>query len=790
MNQVKSYLFFFIISICAPAMINGMIVQSDVTDHNGLSEEKMVSNPKRYLHTDQPYYLAGESIYFRQHIANGPNESSFDDNLTYVELLNDKNEVIVQGKVKPVIGKGTFASIEIPNTLSTGKYRLVVYTNWMKNYGNSDHFSERRFIIYGISEEHKLAHEQDILDSISFYPEGGRLVNGLTSKVAIKVFSQTGRGLETAGKIVDGENKEIATFNTNHVGVGTFILRPESGKNYRALINHLSDTLSFDLPKTHNQGVVIQVSNTDDNRIKVIGQFRDQPLNNSLSLVLKGAQGIVYYSAEITPKKEGFYLVIPKENLPSGLIEVVLFDGNNVELCKRWIFKSKTKSQDLAIESHPIVVGTREKVKIGISAEVDATLSVSVSSRIPKSPTSSIYSQLVLSPVSKNIGWVLNSYPNLDNPQSLSKLDNILLTFDLNEKGVSQSGSAGSNTMQHVVESNLIIKGTVYSVDMKPFINQKVAISMPGELASYECRTDSFGRLKCPVFDYYGQSIVHAQSLESQESLIFQSKEGFWEYERKEGSGRQDFFAENDIQQVTRELDNCKINGAFEIDYGKVQFEETNPLTHIRNNNYSSLYDYETKLSDFISFPSMHDVFREIVNGVSVPIKGVDLRVFSKEQEKNFERPPVYFVDGIPTFDSKYVLNLNPSTIDVIGLISSEQSIKQFGYLGRNGIVAINSKSDKSFPELPEQKEFVKYLGYLPKTEYTPPTYFSKKPQNSRIPDLRSLLFWDPALNVNTTGKLEIEFYTSDEVGEYKVLVQGVAKDGSIISELSTFEVR
>jgi penicillin V acylase-like amidase (Ntn superfamily) len=48
----------------------------------------------------------------------------------------------------------------------------------------------------------------------------------------------------------------------------------------------------------------------------------------------------------------------------------------------------------------------------------------------------------------------------------------------------------------------------------------------------------------------------------------------------------------------------------------------------------------------------------------------------------------------------------------------------------------------------------------------------------SRLPDFRNQLFWAPELKTNGQGKAQLHFYTSDQKGDYIVVVQGLNAEG------------
>ncbi len=87
-----------------------------------------------YSHTDRSEYIAGETAWFSLCVIDRqtgrPSKLS---NVVYVELLNSGNRPVVQKKIllRNSYGTGEF---KIPDTLSTGSYRMRAYTSWMKNF--------------------------------------------------------------------------------------------------------------------------------------------------------------------------------------------------------------------------------------------------------------------------------------------------------------------------------------------------------------------------------------------------------------------------------------------------------------------------------------------------------------------------------------------------------------------------------------------------------------------------------------------------------------------------------
>jgi len=106
------------------------------------------TNPqeKVYLHTDKPYYVVGDTIWFKAYVTIGAMHNlSAKSGALYVELVNEKDSVAELLKLPVTAGmaKGCFSLSEL---LREGNYRLRAYTQWMRNTG-PEYFYDRVFVV-------------------------------------------------------------------------------------------------------------------------------------------------------------------------------------------------------------------------------------------------------------------------------------------------------------------------------------------------------------------------------------------------------------------------------------------------------------------------------------------------------------------------------------------------------------------------------------------------------------------------------------------------------------------
>ncbi|MCB0463112.1 MAG: hypothetical protein R2816_11265 [Flavobacteriaceae bacterium] len=137
-QQVLNILFLF--AFCNLAFSQYILKNvEDVAWYQGIPQEKIVVQPNTSL------IFTGESLYYKVFCFNAnTNQYSNNSKIAYVELVGPKN-VVFKHKVK--LNKGVGASdFFVPATVTSGNYKLIGYTQWMKN-GTKDNFFQSDIVI-------------------------------------------------------------------------------------------------------------------------------------------------------------------------------------------------------------------------------------------------------------------------------------------------------------------------------------------------------------------------------------------------------------------------------------------------------------------------------------------------------------------------------------------------------------------------------------------------------------------------------------------------------------------
>ncbi|WP_029902103.1 TonB-dependent receptor plug domain-containing protein [Prevotella sp. 10(H)] len=103
---------------------------------------KQVPQEKVYVQTDKTYYKPSEGIYYKAFLVNAnSNRPSTVSDVLYVELHDPWGNVLQ--KHQQMISGGTCnAHFMLKEDVPGGLYKLVAYTNWMKNFGEESLFSK------------------------------------------------------------------------------------------------------------------------------------------------------------------------------------------------------------------------------------------------------------------------------------------------------------------------------------------------------------------------------------------------------------------------------------------------------------------------------------------------------------------------------------------------------------------------------------------------------------------------------------------------------------------------
>jgi hypothetical protein len=99
------------------------------------------------IHLSEYCLFPGEMLWLSVYVSNEEDLPGKQiSNMAFVEFINGQNNSLIRKKL--ILNKGTGScSIEIPDTLSTGICHVLVYTKWMKNFGEES-FGKSQVLVF------------------------------------------------------------------------------------------------------------------------------------------------------------------------------------------------------------------------------------------------------------------------------------------------------------------------------------------------------------------------------------------------------------------------------------------------------------------------------------------------------------------------------------------------------------------------------------------------------------------------------------------------------------------
>ncbi|QIL76112.1 MG2 domain-containing protein [Hymenobacter sp. HDW8] len=412
---------------------------------------------KSYIHTDKAFYAVGETIWLKAYLVDAAlHRPDTVSRVLYVDLVAPDQRVVAQRVLR--LNQGTAAAdFELADSLAQGMYTVRAYTNWMRNF-SPDYFFSKRVPVWQAATSlgtgsaarsgakarvRKTAAAPKAKTDVQFFPEGGNLVAGLPTVVAFKATDEYGRGVTVSGQLTDDQGQAAGSFKSLHAGMGTVLLTPQPGRQYKAAVVLPGGARAeYPLPAVAPSGLVLKVTQTKE--FVYVGVQRQTAAGTAAApaenvTLLAHVRGTVAYAAkgQLTGS-EGYAARIPKAKFPTGVAHFTLFDGQGVAQGERLAFIDAQPSLQVRITPDKPTYAPREKVNLtvavtdGAGQPVAAQLSLAVTNALAtgmnEAPETTILTQLLLT--SDLQGYVENPgyYFQNKTPETEQALDHLLLT--------------------------------------------------------------------------------------------------------------------------------------------------------------------------------------------------------------------------------------------------------------------------------------------------------------------------------------------------------------------------
>ncbi len=773
---------------------NGQLNNSLQTENEFGSLLPHSPEEKLFIHIAKSFYLPGEIIWFKFYVTDAYLNRPFSlSKVAYTELLDSASKPVLQAKITLDSSTGN-GSLVVPAYLPTGKYVLRAYTNLMKNYDPRYYFHQSITIINPAKTTGSLQPVAAANYTAGFFPEGGQLVSGLPNTVAFKVQDQSGIGINATGVVIDQYHDTVARFQTLKFGMGRFRFIPSRGNKYRAMISYPDNKVTtYPIHDILDKGYTIQFNESGSSQLRIDIQTNTDPEPQMVYLVAHAFQKVSISIALETMEGRASFL-ISKKDLPEGISCLTLFNKNKEAVAERLYFIRPTNQLNLSINLERNEFATRSKIESKILASdqsgkpvsADISMAVWLLDSLEAKTSSDIRSYLWLGSDIKGIIESPEYYFSATGPEVAEVTDNLLLTQGWRKLN---SGAMASRPTLYIPEyAGHIITGRI--TDKRTGAPAKGIItylSVPGERFHFSsCRSDEKGLI---LFDC--KKIVGTENI-----IVQTNKETDNEYRIEidnpfSGNYINTMAPPLIISEKWKEPLQLRVNATQLLNafthtqaqqFFLPSFSDTTPFFGKPDNTYL--------LDDYTRFYTMEEVMREYVPEVQVRKSQGDFRyrMLNLPYKRFFENNPLVLLDGVPVFDIDKIIAFDPLKVKRLDVIARKYLQ---GAISFDGIASYSTyDGDLAGFVLDPNAVIIEYAGLQLQRQFYSPVYETPDQVKSRIPDFRSVLYWDPGIKTNKEGNNIASFFSSDQPGRYAVELQGITASGQAGSQVFYFTVK
>ena len=395
---------------------------------------------KIFIHTNKYAYAAGDTVWFKVYLRNADDQRwSKLSAVVHVDLIDPKDSIIGE---RLIYAKRGFSAAEfaIADSSMTGRYRLRAYTKWQRNF--TQEFFESDLFVSSVTSE-KILSAGVASDSVSsvenskakgkievtvdFLPEGGELVDGITTQVAFVARSKNGQPLMIRGKLIDQNEVSVTAVKSNEYGLGTTFVRTVEQQPLTLLITEINGEEAeqkIPFPKGISKGYVITAVQRDDKLITQVKGQKNGDLANCSLVISQNDKLLDVFKLDPNAISDDFSL--GTHNLRAGILKLTLFDANNRPRNERLVYiNNKTEKAEVKLNLSKKRFKKRERIDLSYLVNKGNEKNVGVAASLAVVAGSDVKDQRV------NIISEMLLCSNIDIPRSSG-----LVQKCISEKGV------------------------------------------------------------------------------------------------------------------------------------------------------------------------------------------------------------------------------------------------------------------------------------------------------------------------------------------------------------------
>jgi len=623
--------------------------------------------------------------------------------------------------------------------------------------------------------------------AVSFFPEGGFAPVSTTVTMAFKSINTSGLSEEVKGQVFDDQNQLCTEFESTHLGMGRFNMYYSPGKKYHVICTNKENvSKSFDLPEPSDNAVSLKtVWEHNKLYVKLIKSpnYKLQPQTQLIAHV----RGVPVYIEPWDDTKD--HLAFEKDFFPAGIVHFLLIDGNRNILSERLVFSSQSSTfAKTNIELDKVSYQTRDKINLSIhitdenKVPLSGNFSLAVvdANEMNVDTTSTIVSSLLLSSELKGYIESPMSYLQKDNKKSAAALDVLLMTQGWRRYDIPNLLKEKlTKDLKYPVELSEEVSGKAEGIfsALKDGKISLLALKDSVVIGTVLTKPDSEGKFIFKNLEYKeGTRYIIQANTKSKSRKVFLEMDSVAHFPSLTPPvimARAEPVMKDTVSVTTNRkysaYDGMKIYNLSEVMVtAKRKSFTPNESPYYSITSTAVITDKEIEGWHLIS---VYDLLRRIpgitVNhGTEVSYRG---------------NTPLLILDNVPIEGFDYDMLFVEDIQDVFVTPGLTAGI-MCGPRGNGGALIINTK--KGFVQkntISSNIKIVKAFGYQQPVQFYSPVYSTEQEKKSSKPDYRTTIHWNPNVQVDSTGIVNLSFYAADIPTKYSVVLEGISSLGHLI---------
>lgn len=791
---------------------------------------------KAYLHFDNTSYYVGDTIWFKAYVTLAEKQvfSSISRPL-YVELVDQAGHVTDKQIIKLSQGEGN-GQFVLPQSMLSGYYEVRAYTRWMLAFSDPQYFS-RTFPVYQLSHSDQLERSISTYElspsmekrpeetreklSLRFFPEGGQLVEGVTSQVAFKAESKNEGNIQLSGTLYTKEGQEITSFETLHDGMGAFEYTP-SALPAIAKVNFQGKQYEFTLPKALPSGYILKVGNNAGAISVTVSCNAATPQDTLAVFISHQGRPHAYQLIHCQANKPQQFTVLSRK-LPAGVLQISLLNRAGNTLCDRFAFASPRAPLQISPKGLKEIYAPYAPIRCelqlnnAIGEPMPGKLSVSIRDAVRSDYMeydNNIFTDLLLTSDLKGYIHQPGYYFTESSLRKQKELDILLMVHGWRKYDMTQQIGISPFTPLQLPESQLVLYGQVKSTILKNKLKDialSVMVKRDAEIITGQTVTDENGHFSIPLEDFEGsmEAVIQTRKVgkeRNKDASILIDRHfspatrayGYKELHPEWGNIAH-------WQQEAEKFDSLymdsirRVDGLYLLDEVEIKSkrrrQSTNMATKINEQSIDAYYDIRQAVDQLRDNGKVITTIPEVMEKLN-PLFYWDR---SNDNCTYRQKPICYIMDN--KILSSTEVNMMLTEIDGLASIiiskgtgGVDDEIIQNTKMSNSNDVDVSELDKYSIfylIPLPKHDVLNKHetaalgtrqtvmQGYTPALEYYSPAYIDKELYIDKA-DKRRTLYWNPTVQTDENGKAVIECYNNQYSTPLIIQAETLSYDGKL----------